>query len=48
MKPRTNGAQTVLAIALRAIAAFLPLLGDAEGERGVSVRRLNFIGIRRA
>jgi len=32
MKPRTNGAQTVLAIPLRGHAAFLALLGDAEGE----------------
>jgi len=33
MKLRTNGARTVLAIALRATAANLPLLGDAEGVR---------------
>src|SRR6516225_2450953 len=31
---RQNGAQTVLAIALRASAVFLPLLGEAEGGIG--------------
>ena len=37
---RQNGAQTVLAIPLRGHAIFLPLLGDAEGEYGVTVSPL--------